>query len=144
MNRIFKFRIWDKTEKVMRFLNDTHDTFMFDWDGSMCYYNLQNDSGGDEYEIMQSTGLFDKSGNEIYEGDVVHYVYKPGEGFWNQDCIGIIKWEGTGFKIEPLSGKGGIHSWLVSVPGASEPSCRKLFEIIGNIHENLELLEVQG
>jgi len=124
MSREIKFRAWDKKHKKM-----------IDWDKLKSIYNLRLFEC-DRLELMQFTGLHDKNGKEICEGDIIHYVYKPGEGFWNQDCIGIIKWNTTGFKIEPLPGKGGLCTWLISIPGAMEPSCRKLFEIIGNIYEN--------
>jgi len=97
-----------------------------------------------DYEhLIQWTGLHDKNGVEIYEGDIVHYLYKPGEGFWNADCKATISWKNTGFHIAPFSGNG-MTGWLNSIPGAYPGACEKLFEIIGNIYENPELLNSSG
>lgn len=87
----------------------------------------------EECTLMQFTGLKDKNGKEIYEGDVVHYCYQPGKGYYNEDSTGDIKWKSTGFMY---------HSrWLVSIPGLSasdEPN--QLLEVISNIYENPDLL----
>jgi uncharacterized phage protein (TIGR01671 family) len=141
MSREIKFRAWISATKEMvkveKTILDIPAIIYTNSKGEKCLDSLKDNAFG--IEIMQYTGLHDKNGKEIYEGDVVHYVYKPGEGFWNQDCIGIIKWNTTGFKMEPLPGKGGLCTWLISIPGAMEPSCRELFEITGNIYENSEL-----
>ena len=89
--------------------------------------------------IMQYTGLHDKNGVEIYDGDVVHYSYHPGTGFWNNEQDAIIEWNTTGFFFHGIPH--GFQGWLCSLPGGFEPGCRKLFEVIGNIHESPELLE---
>jgi len=134
MSKEIKLKAWDKVKSEMC------DVMGIDFIQNMilCFPITRRTARAgkwrplDEFELMEFTGLHDKNSKEIYEGDVVHYVYKPGEWYWNQDCIGIIKWGSTGFKMEPLPGEGGIYSWLVSIPGAMEPSCRELFEIIGN------------
>jgi len=84
----------------------------------------------------------DKDGQEIYEGDIVKYTYLPGKTFWNFNGLGIISWKSTGFHLGPLPGKGGVSSWLVGLPGlgASEKP-NELLEVIGNIHDNPELLK---
>ena len=78
--------------------------------------------------LMQFTGLQDKNGKDIYEGDIIHWDEKHTGGieevkWFNQDgawsCVGADKDD--------------CGSWL----GGNEHIC----EVIGNIHENPELLK---
>lgn len=91
----------------------------------------------DEIELMQSTGLKDKNGKEIFEGDIVRTTRFLGRadeigGFYEYDkeFIGIVK---------QLEG-----SWVIDT--GSDAVCLwteiEENEIIGNIYENKEFLEV--
>jgi len=62
--REIKFRAWDKEKKVMLFMSD----------GSFSNHRiwwLETNDCQDRYILMQFTGLKDKNGKEIYEGDKV-------------------------------------------------------------------------
>jgi len=109
--------------------------------GEVKIWSEMNHVNMDAVKKNQFIGLHDKTDREIYEGDIVHYIYLPGKTFWNYEGDAIIEWSSTGYWMKPLPGKGGVDAALVSIPGAYEPTCRKLFEVIGNRFENPELLE---
>lgn len=105
------------------------------WNGEEMFENVQNIEfgaflGGD-YEVMQFTGLKDKNGKEIYEGDLV----KSGNGrIW---MVEFGDWTYTELRQESdqygffLRGE---DDNTIAVTGAPYG------EIIGNIYENPELL----
>ena len=115
MNREIKFRVWDSDLKKMRYLNSAHDIIEFDEKGIGQYHNLQTGYGEWFGDLMQYTGLKDKNGIEIYEGDIVtkcnvpYTVMFDPQGYW---C---------------LDGNGALNSEILS----SELSH---FEVIGNIY----------
>jgi uncharacterized phage protein (TIGR01671 family) len=89
--------------------------------------------------VGQFTGLTDKYGKKIFEGDIVHYLYQPGEGYWNSDQNSVIEWDSIGFYMRGIFGTNKYactHGFLSDIPiGRGE-----FFEVIGNIHDNPELL----
>lgn len=93
----------------------------------------------DPATVGQDTGLTDKNGVKIFDGDIVRYIYEPGESFWNANQLSVVVWEHTGFKLDGIIGTNKfalLNGWMVSVP------CDKnFFEAIGNIHDTPELLE---
>lgn len=79
--------------------------------------------------LLQYTGLKDKEGNGIYEGDIVHmYSVMPG---CDVDDIGIVKFIECAFLFEKADGSDG---WSI-FNEATE------IEVVGNIYENPELLK---
>jgi uncharacterized phage protein (TIGR01671 family) len=89
-------------------------------------YGIQRESSIDSDYIMQYTGLKDKNGKEIYEGDLIR-LYENNNGF--PEVV---------FKNQYVGG------WVL-VHGDNECSlgARKDYEleIVGNIHENKDLLK---
>lgn len=83
---------------------------------------------------MQFTGLLDKNGKEIYEGDIVKMMRDP---IVPQYAICEVKWrdEYAGFNFS--------HVRLENITNLGEgwsPSTHKGWEVIGNIYQSPELL----
>lgn len=130
--REIKFRAWDKKNKQM--LNPASDI------GNLMFAYGENYDHITKYdaEIMQYTGLKDKNGKEIYEGDVVFTK-------WSKPFVG--RDDGTNREVFWADDKG---AWaLTNYNGKRNDLCSYLkthahpdsVEIIGNIYENPELLE---
>ena len=123
--REIKFRAWDNETNNMiypeKVIDPGHHSFNM-YSGSLQYYNLQNGYGTGE--IMQYTGLKDKNGQDIYEGDVVKYTDESLD-----PTPAIVAYSGTSFSTECT-----ITKDLGDMYGFE-------FEVIGNIHENPELLK---
>lgn len=129
----FKFRVWDETEKNMVYFDGifynkkpyTEGSSFPQYESSPHYHKLS--------DLMQCTGLKDKNGKLIYEGDIlvdiarldkILYIVK-----WNklqaQFCIEMV----NPSKYELYAG------WNLGRHDLD-------YEAIGNIYENPELLEV--
>ena len=124
---IQRYRAWDKLDKEIYGVEEIHwylGKFEFIGDG-ITFQRL-----ADEVELMQSTGLLDKNGKEIFEGDVVRQV-RTQPTIENETITGVVTM---------LEG-----AWLIV--NDNEQLASDLWsetdenEIIGNIYENPELLE---
>jgi uncharacterized phage protein (TIGR01671 family) len=93
--------------------------------------DLPNKSHHDDVIAMQYTGLKDKNGKEIYEGDIVNYE-------WIEDYLSqIVKWCEHGAKF-------GFQDKMDDpIYGVNYYDVAKRAEVIGNIYENPELLEIK-
>ena len=120
----FKFRAWNKEKKTMHYkAEQTYDCL----DGiPLIYKSSFGDVLDDEnYIVEQCTGLKDKNGKFVFEGDVVRL-----DGL---DEVFIVVYE------ENFCGVGLKHSDGLAT--SVTPSILKNSEVIGNIHENAELLK---
>ena len=137
--REIKFRAWDKEDK--RMIIDEQDFIPVKVTNKGVLKlnphhkeNFWEFIDEERFEIMQYTGIKDKNGCEIYEGDILHCIF--------EDENYIVEWDeiGAGFLFHRINNKkrtGGIDYYEF------EDICGSFgFEVIGNIYENPELLEV--
>lgn len=126
MNRLIKFRAWDFEKNIML---DKHD----ESDGALSgvHFGLPPsfETVNNRYAWMQFTGLHDKNGKEIYEGDIVRMRLVVGIDENEEDVI-----EETVDQVEYTD------------EFCFYPLCDffmnegDTIEVIGNIYENPELL----
>lgn len=134
--REIKFRAWDKKEKMMFFIGNEkpyysceHQNWCFNVDFNQkeeVENRLTWDVNSDDWEIMQYTGLKDKNGKEIYEGDIIKCKSYTTEK--------IFTWP----NVLGMTGCGCHDGWGYEIPDEMEEGNIK---IIGNIYENPELLK---
>lgn len=124
MNNL-KFRVWDKNLQILGTVSNIdfeHEevTFYIDDEEELDTCQLLKD-----VEIMQSTGLKDKNGKEIYEGDIVRNTHTG--------SVGRVHWcvHNTGFFYYVEKDKKDYTVFRAKYN----------LEVIGNIYENRELLE---
>ena len=133
-----KFRVWDKTRNEMNYkvMVGNCDTDDENWTCPIIWIEEKKDwLHFDDYDsIMQSTGLFDRNGKEIFEGDVISDGHMSRDirhhqalGFYTIDDNGVEEFFGDTASLEDFE----EVSKYMSVN----------IEIIGNIYENPELLE---
>lgn len=130
MNKLIKFRAWDKESAKMyspyqiQFLKDNVSVRVI---VKGDFVKLGN------FELMHFTGLKDKNGKEIFEGDIVigntSYERDSDEAKWTKESPAIVEWkeEMCGFYPFVLNAR-----WRCDVVN---------IEVIGNVFENEELLK---
>lgn len=122
-----RFRAWDKEFKEMVQV----DALVFEEQIIKATYKNGNVVKEDlkNYVLMQSTGLTDKNGKEIFEGDVV----KMAKNVYSEPtCYEVVRHRGGAYRLD--SKQYGCELWL------RHTDC----EIAGNIYKNPELLEVSS
>ena len=119
--RDIKFRIYDKDRKAMYHLLENKLSFgRFEGDRAVDWEDVFADKH-EELEIMQYTGLKDKNGKEIYEGDIAKYGNMTGKIMFLEGWFVLSDFEEQ-------------EEWTLAY-------ILDEIEVIGNIYDNKNLLE---
>lgn len=147
MNRPIKFRAWDKENKKIiypiaigacRYL-DFQEGGFYDGTSGVLYEGEYDKEFAEmtHIELMQYTGLKDKNGKEIYEGDIVE-MYEEDSRAGDEHAYrgSVTYWEGGFWLFE------NNEVWVDLQVDWSNPQNEDFRKVIGNIYENPELLSV--
>lgn len=140
---MIKFRAWDKENEIYLYnVQDAYDMlsgFVKYDDGENASYDeccFGDFLDNKRYDVEQFTGLTDVNGKDIYEGDIVKVWSDMSELTMEPTVNEIVS--------EDLFGRPGVFLKPAG-PHLIEPclhdSWSNQFEVIGNVHENPELLE---
>lgn len=124
MQRQIKFRAWGKANKHM--YDGLHLGLYHSATGNFFSKidKVLSTGGLDSIEIMQFTGLLDKDGHEIYEGDIVK----------NNDRVWEVYWDEAGYWAMAIIVPPNMRTGRNNVDAENS-------EIIGNIYQNPELIK---
>lgn len=149
MTKEIKFRCWSKkANKMIHFQEpvycDEYGELTFGIVEFPSISNLPSEYGDfKDWQLMQFTGLKDKNGKEIYEGDIVHYLETipsenekqleiQGAEYVQLEFNGVVEWDKEGLSFDIVN-EDNIRGF--GARGTME------MEVIGNIYENPELLK---
>jgi len=126
MSREIKFRAWDKENQKMMKVSSLHlenKEISVKENGTFHLFRMQ--------DLMQYTGVKDKNGKEIYEGDIIKYKFPYDRRLNHISPVKFLETE-TSFGVKD---RYGIEIPLYRI------TTNNYFEVIGNIYENKKILE---
>jgi len=122
MSREIKFRAWQDNQMVTQPLSSNY--------GAARFFGFLYE----DVPVMQYTGLLDKNGKEIYEGDILNNI-EAVDIAWRQ----VVEFETGAFWRKDIS-KGDDSQWEFD----GWETVGEDWEVIGNIYENPELLDMDN
>lgn len=149
MNDRFRFRAWNKSLKIM----------LHDFEFLNTYTTLGKVAKDEEFVLMQCTGLKDKNGKLIYEGDIVKLPTQCNKELHGSYSLQEIVWRNGNWILSYISSEKGsklprgwtagfLHNYWSDefekefiFTNADIFCTYNELEVIGNIYENKELLK---
>lgn len=134
MNREIKFRAWLKEENKMvnvETIDFSEKSIQYLEKNEIIDAYLLRTTFLEDIELMQYTGINDKNGVEIYEGDILKYKFLYDRRFKHVSLVKFMEIEAS-FGIKDIYGN--------EIP-LYRITANNYFEVIGNIYENKNLLE---
>ncbi len=122
-----KFRVWDKETNHLDYCVRVTSTDKYEKVEVLDALSDWREIKENYYVIMRNTGLKDKKGNEIYEGDICAYYYRDVAEYCE------VKWSEK------------YRTWIIEgdsdIEFLRDFAKHSVFEIVGNIYEDSELLD---
>jgi uncharacterized phage protein (TIGR01671 family) len=142
--REVRFRAWDKHTKVMTYYVDVYSADENWWSADVVDPNTKDTKycfDSNTGELMEYTGLRDKDGKKIFEGDILNAIVYPPDKKGGYDSIPIFKKDNQitiGFDKGCFVVLPEAHLWrfIANINDTSKTD----YQIIGNVYENPELL----
>ena len=135
MSREIKFRAWLKEEKKIlnvETIDFSEKSIQYLEKNEIIDAYLLRTKFLEDVEIMQYTGLKDKNGKEIYEGDILKYKFPYDRRLKHVSLVKFIETEAS-FGLKDIYGN--------EIP-LYRITANNYFEVVGNIYENPELLNL--
>lgn len=134
MSRKIKYRVWDNENKSY---DDPYSYayYAMTQDGGLdfyCHGDHMDEADPNAYFIEQYTGLKDKNGEPIYEGDIIQEEIDFNSKMTDGVFTYVVEWNSDTLSYGLRGNGNSIHDELWEVNAS--------VEIIGNIHETPELL----
>lgn len=142
--REIEFRVWDSRKKSYFnkkdiAIDNLGNIFVFEAcdenDADLWHVRILSDPDNERYIIEENTGLTDTNGKDIYAEDIVEVKHSD----WIEPTTHVVKWCGDE-KYPAFNLKPELDETVNNLALAAQSDFFSI-KVVGNIHENPELLE---